>query len=130
VTEESENTGSIDEEIRQQVIELANQFQIFQCEPCASEIKCLLISRGIRGKHIKLYTGSSEDPYGNIYHEILQNNIATNGRHEAISLEIEGQEIVFDNLHPGGIDRISWMNNLYCPIKDTGGDFQVTEMDF
>ena len=130
MTEDSENTGSFDEELRQQVTEVASQFQIFQCEPCASAIKNFLIQRGIRGKHIKLYTGSSEDPYGNIYHEIIQKNIATNGRHEAIFLEIEGQELVFDNIHPGGIDRISWMNNLYCPIKDTGGNFQVTEIDF
>ncbi|GAA6620052.1 papain fold toxin domain-containing protein [Scytonema sp. NUACC26] len=117
-------------ELRQQIASIASRFQIFECIQCAEAIKRFLIEQKIRGKQIKLFTGSTEDPFCNIYHEILNQNISTNGYHEAIVLEIEGKELVFDNIHPQGVLKADWINNLYCPIKDIGGDFQITEIDF
>ncbi|MEC4819252.1 MAG: papain fold toxin domain-containing protein [Scytonema sp. PMC 1069.18] len=117
-------------ELRSQITSIASSFQIFECVQCAEAIKRFLSKQGIRGKQIKLFTGSTEDPFCNIYHEIQDQNISTNGRHEAIALEIEGTELVFDNIHPQGVLRLDWINNLYCPIKDIGGDFQITEIDF
>ncbi|RUT07017.1 hypothetical protein DSM106972_022780 [Dulcicalothrix desertica PCC 7102] len=88
---------------------------------------CLIKLREIR--QIKIYTGSQEEPFCNIYHEI-QENISTNGRHEAIAIYINGEEVIFDNIHPQGIARDDWLNNLYCPIMDVGGDFIITEINF
>jgi hypothetical protein len=65
------------------------------------------------GKELSLFTGSVEDPLCNIYHEILQ---PINGRHYAIAVEIDGKELIFDNIHPYVISRLNWINNLYCPI--------------
>lgn len=62
--------------------------------------------------------------------EVLQQNIATNGQHQGIAVEIQGEELVFDNIEHQGITRKTWINNLYCPIKDAGGDFEITEIDF
>jgi hypothetical protein len=118
------------EELRQQITQIANRFQIFQCQQCAEAIKQFLFEQRIPGKQIKLYTGSAEDPYGNIYHEILQQTIATNGQHQGIAVKIGEEELIFDNIHHQGISRKAWLNNLYCPIKDFGGDFQITETDF
>ena len=84
----------------------------------------------IPGREINLFTGSTEDPFCNIYHEVLQQNISINGRHYAIAVEIDGQELIFDNIHPEGISRVNWINNLYCVIQDLGGEFQITETEF
>lgn len=124
------NKDVYDLELRRQIASIASSFQIFECVQCADAIKSFLSEQGICGKQIKLFTGSTEEPFCNIYHEILNQNISTNGRHEAIVLEIEGKELVFDNIHPQGVLRVDWINNLYCPIKDIGGDFQITEIDF
>lgn len=88
------------------------------------------MQQGISGKRIKLYSGSSEKPLCNIYHEISQQNISTNGRHEAIAVEIEGEELIFDNLHPQGVTRAQWLQNFYCAAMDMGEAFQVTETEF
>ncbi len=119
-----------DEKLRKHLTNIASRFQIFECDKCAEAIKKILIEKGICGKQIKLFTGSSEEHYGNIYHEFLQQNIATNGQHQGIAVEIEGEELVFDNIEHQVISRAAWINNLYCPIKDAGGDFQLTEIDF
>lgn len=89
-----------------------------------------LLEQGISGKTIKIYTGSLDEPFCNIYHEVLGENISTNGRHEGIAVEINGEEVIFDNLHTQGIARQDWLNNLYSPIKDLGLDFIITEIDF
>ncbi|OKH56361.1 hypothetical protein NIES2101_00855 [Calothrix sp. HK-06] len=117
-------------ELRRQITAIASHFPLFKCVECAVAIKIFLVELGIQGKQIKIYTGSTEEPYCNIYHEVLQENISTNGRHEAIAVCINGEEVIFDNIHPQGIARIDWLNNLYCPIIDIGGDFIITEIDF
>ncbi|MBC6429982.1 hypothetical protein FM036_03620 [Nostoc sp. HG1] len=116
--------------LHSQLSAIAAQFQIFECVPCAVALRQFLIEQNISGKQISLFTGSREDPFCNIYHERLRQNISINGRHEAIAVEIDGQELIFDNIHPEGISRVDWFNNLYCPAQDLGGNFQIIEIEF
>jgi hypothetical protein len=116
--------------LQSQVSAIARQFQIFECVPCAIALRQFLIDQNISGKQVSLFTGSTEDPFCNIYHERLRQNISINGRHEAIAVAIDGQELIFDNIHPEGISRVDWINNLYCPAQDLGGNFQITETEF
>ncbi|MBL1209137.1 papain fold toxin domain-containing protein [Geminocystis sp. GBBB08] len=118
------------EQIRQQIVKIATQFSIFQCQECANQIEQFLRENKLNGKRIKLNTGNSEVPYGNIYHEGLQQNISTNGHHQGICVIINSEELVFDNIHHQGIPKEIWLNNFYCPIKDFGGNFQVIEIEF
>ena len=117
-------------DIVRQLHDIAEQFHIFECVPCAMALRQCLINQKIPGREINLFTGSTEDPFCNIYHEVLQQNISINGRHYAIAIEINGQELIFDNIHPEGISRVNWINNLYCVIQDLGGEFQITETEF
>lgn len=119
-----------EKQLRQEIAKLASRFKLFECDTCAQAIKEFLIQIGISGKEIKLYTGKSKGKYGNIYHDGLQRNIATNGRHQGIAIKIEGEEIVFDNIHYEGISREAWIKNLYCLAIDLGGNFEVTEIEF
>lgn len=119
-----------DSELRPSITALANCFRLFECVECATAIRQLLISQNIPGKSISLSTGITKEPFCNIYHDRLQENISTNGRHEAIAVQINGQELIFDNIHPTGISRVDWINNLYSPIQDLGGDFEIKETEF
>ncbi|MCC5598252.1 papain fold toxin domain-containing protein [Nostoc favosum] len=92
--------------LQSQLSAIARQFQIFECVPCAIALRQFLIAQNISGKQVSLFTGSTEDPFCNIYHERLRQNISINGRHEAIAVEIDGQEFIFDNIHPEGISRV------------------------
>ncbi|WP_413174674.1 papain fold toxin domain-containing protein [Anabaena azotica] len=117
-------------DIHCQLSNIAQQFQIFECVSCAIALRQFLINLKIPGREICLFTGSTEYPFCNIYHEVLQQNISINGRHFAIAVEINGQELIFDNIHPEGISRVNWINNLYCAAQDLGGEFQITETEF
>ena len=116
--------------LHQQITAIAEGFQLFECIQCATAIEQFLIAQNVHGKIVTIDTGSSKKPFGNIYHDRLQQNISTNGRHVAIAVEINSQELIFDNIHPEGISRSEWLNNLYSPIQDLGGDFQITETYF
>jgi Papain fold toxin 2 len=84
--------------VYQQVNKIANNFGIFDCIPCARAIKEFLVEQGVRGKHIKLDTGSQDPLYGRIYDDSINELIATTGHHEGIAVEINKQEIVFYNI--------------------------------
>lgn len=114
----------------QEVIRIASGFGIFDYIPCARVIKEFLVEQGVRGKHIKLDTGSQDPLYGRIYDDSVGELISTTGRHEGVVVELEGEEIVVDNIHPEGILRWLWMQNLYSPILEVGREFQVTEQMF
>jgi phosphopantetheinyl transferase len=116
-------------ELRQQIERIARGFELFECVQCAQAIRQFLREKGITGKQIQLSTGSGRKPYCNIYHEDLKENISQNGRHAAIAVVIDGEEVIFDNIHPQGISRRAWLSKLYSPIKDLGRDFQVRESD-
>ncbi len=117
-------------EIRQQIITIASRFKMFECVECAQTVRKFLIERKISGKQIKLYTGSTEGYYGNIYHDGIQAVISTNGRHEGILIELDRQEIVFDNIDSQGVLKELWLQNMYSAILDIGEEFQVTEIYF
>jgi len=119
-----------DSNLRQQITEIASRFRLFECIDCATAIRQFLIEQNIPGMQISLFTGSTEEPFCNIYHDRLQQNISLNGRHTAIAIAIEQQELIFDNIHPEGISRVDWIGNLYCPVQDLGGSFQITETEF
>lgn len=89
-----------------------------------------MVEQGVQGKQIKLDTGSQDPLYGRIYDDSVGELIATTGHHEGVVVEIEGEEIVVDNIHPEGISRSVWMQNLYSPILEVGSEFQVTEKMF
>ncbi|WP_085960652.1 papain fold toxin domain-containing protein [Cylindrospermum stagnale] len=75
-------------------------------------------------------TGSSHEPWGNIYHDGIEQTIATNSKHEGVSVEIDGQELVFDNINRDGVTRQNWFKNLYSPIIDAGKKFIIEEIPF
>ena len=116
--------------LREELKAIAEQYDIFECVPCSEALRQYLIAQKFAGKQISLFTGSTEDPFCNIYHEGLQKNISINGRHVAVAIMIEGQEMVFDNIHPEGIPRQQWLENFYCPIQDLGGEVEITGSNF
>uniref|UniRef100_B8HUB9 Tox-PL-2 domain-containing protein n=1 Tax=Cyanothece sp. (strain PCC 7425 / ATCC 29141) TaxID=395961 RepID=B8HUB9_CYAP4 len=118
------------QELRQQITSIASRFGDFECEPCADAIEKFLRQQGISGKRIKLYTGSALGLYGNIFHDGLERNISTNGRHQGVIVELDGQEIVFDNIHHEGVERTKWLLNFHCSALDMGGSFHRTEITF
>ncbi len=121
---------SSNDPVFQEVVRIAIGFGIFDCIPCARAIKEFLVEQGVQGKHIKLDTGSQDPLYGRIYDDSVGELIATTGHHEGVVVEIEGEEIMVDNIHSEGIPRSVWMQNLYSPILEVGREFQVTEKMF
>ena len=119
-----------EKEIYEKIIAIARSFKIFQCKECRIAIQAFLIRQGKSGKVIKLYTGNEKGKYGNIYHDGLKKNISTNGNHQGIAVIINNTELIFDNLHPQGINRQEWINNFYCVAIDLGSGFQITEIEF
>lgn len=116
--------------VYQQIVKTASSFGVFDCIPCSRAIKQLLIERGIPGKQIALDTGSQDPIYGRSYDDSIGQLIATTGHHEGIAIKIDGEEIVFDNLHPEGMPKTIWRQNFYSSILEVGREFQVTEISF
>ena len=121
-------TSNVD--LQSQLTAIAQQFPLFECVACAQALQQFCQSHQIPGKHIRLFTGSAEDPFCNIYHEHLQCNISINGYHAAISIEISQEEWIFDNIHPNGLPRMAWLKNFYSPMQDLGQDFKIIESEF
>jgi hypothetical protein len=97
----------------QQVKAIIDGYKKLECVECAQEIRDYLISQGVRGKRIKLYTGEAIGWNSNIYDDSVPGEaISVNGRHEAIAIILNNVEIVFDNHHPSGLPRDEWMANL------------------
>ena len=115
------------------VREIASSFENFKCVECAQAIQDYLVSQGIRGKQIKLYTGSLIKPNNYIYDDSvpIEEAISENGRHQGIAIVINDVEIVYDNHHPAGLPRDEWMSNLQFHAKIFNGwQFQVNEEEF
>ncbi len=118
-------------EIRQQITEIASRYQLFQCVECARAIKEFLIAREIPGKHIKVDLEFQDLPWSVIYDLRREQQIATNGHHEGISIDINGQEMVFDNVDHDGVPTEEWLLNFTSPTIELGrGSFNLTELDF
>ncbi|MDZ7960577.1 MAG: papain fold toxin domain-containing protein [Aulosira sp. DedQUE10] len=115
-----------------QIQTIASSYENFKCVECSQAIKDYLISQGINGKLIKLYTGESTGVNSFIYDETFpEEAISTNGRHQGIAIIINDIETIFDNHHPAGISREEWMSNLlFQGLVHFGQQFQVTELEF
>jgi hypothetical protein len=87
------------EQIRQ-IKAIIDDYENFQCVETAQAIQEYLVSQNIKGKRIKIYTGTAMGWDANIYDDLLGYAISVNGRHEGVSIIVNGLEIVYDNLHP------------------------------
>ncbi len=116
----------------QQIKAIVERYENFKCVECAQEIQEYLISQGVRGKRIKLFTGYGRGRNSGIYDDSVPGEaISENGRHEGIAIVINGRETIFDNHHPDGLTREQWMTNLIFYGKIFNGlQFIVTEEDF
>ncbi|MEG3894753.1 MULTISPECIES: papain fold toxin domain-containing protein [unclassified Microcoleus] len=115
-----------------QVKGIIDRYENLECVECAQEIRNYLISQGIPGKRIKLYTGYGRGRNSGIYDDSVPGNaISENGRHEGIAIVINNIEIIFDNHHPDGLNREQWMTNLLFHGKLFNDlQFIVIEEDF
>ncbi|MFB2835525.1 papain fold toxin domain-containing protein [Floridanema evergladense] len=85
----------------------------------------------VQAKQIKLDLGRKDLPWSVIYDLRREQQIATNGYHEGISITIDEQEIVFDNIDPSGVTRQEWLENFTSPTIELGlGSFQIIEEVF
>lgn len=111
---------------------IASTYKNLKCVECALTLKDYLLSQGIHGKRIKLYTGEATGPNCFIFDDSIPTEaISVNGRHEGIAVTINGVEMIFDNHHPDGIPRNEWMANLLFQGKlHFNQQFQVTEEEF
>ncbi|MCL1469254.1 hypothetical protein LAY57_01050 [Argonema antarcticum A004/B2] len=111
---------------------IASNYENLKCVECASAIENYLSSQGIHGKRIKLYTGDGASWDSRIYDDSVPGDaISVNGRHEGITIAIDGIETVFDNHHPEGIPKNEWLANLQFHSKILfGQQFQVIEEYF
>ena len=122
--------ANLNSSLQQEITTIAQTFPVFSCFDCAETIRNFLMSRNIPGRQIFLSTGTTQKPFCNIYCDRLQRNISINGKHTAIVLTINQQELIFDNIHAQGISRIEWTDSFYSPIQDLGQNFQITEIEF
>ncbi|MFB2894121.1 papain fold toxin domain-containing protein [Aerosakkonemataceae cyanobacterium BLCC-F50] len=111
---------------------IASKYENLKCVECTLELKDYLLSQGIHGKRIKLFTGKATGPDCFIFDDSNPTEaISTNGRHEGIAITINGIELIFDNHHPDGITRNEWMANLLFQGKlHFNQQFRVTEEEF
>ncbi|MGG6287461.1 papain fold toxin domain-containing protein [Leptolyngbya sp. AN03gr2] len=116
----------------QEICAIAGQYQNFQCVDCSQAIQDYLITQGIGGQRIELYTGDSIGRDSYIYDDSIGGDaISTNGYHAGIAILIQNQEIVFDNHHPDGLEREQWLANLMFPSRFySDRPFQITETPF
>lgn len=91
---------------------IAEQYDIGTCLQCAATIKSYLKSQQIKGRHIRIETLSPYGLQGIIYDDGINQQIATNGFHEGIAIDIEGVEKVFDNLYHKGKPIDEWLQDL------------------
>jgi hypothetical protein len=98
-------------DLRKGVKGIAQRFKVGQCRECADAIQEYLISKGIEGTRIYLTTTGSEYMYDDAQNRLITNN----SYHDAVSIIIKGEELVFDNLNPGGIPISEWRQNIYTP---------------
>jgi rRNA processing protein Krr1/Pno1 len=132
VFEEVENSSQISVEQILQIRAIVSGYKNFMCVECAEAIKDYLIAQGIKGKHLKLYTGAATGANCYIYDDSIPGEaISVNGHHEGITIVINNIEMVFDNHHPDGVPRNEWMENLLFQGKIHYGQyFELREEEF
>lgn len=90
--------------------------RIGTCDECAELIKLEFQRNNIAGRHIRLETGGNRGVQGLIWDDGVQRQIATNGYHEAIVVDVGGKQMVFDNVYPKGKPYEQWRNDLVAPL--------------
>jgi Papain fold toxin 2 len=108
----SNEGGKITDHQIDEIRALAELYDIGTCLQCAAAIKSYLKSQQIKGRHIRVETISPYGLQGIIYDDGINQQIATNGFHEGIAIDIEGVEKVFDNLYHEGKSIDQWLQNL------------------
>ncbi len=86
--------------------------KIGTCEQCAHLVKTEMSLRNMVGRHIRLETNGRNGVLGLIWDDGTNQQIATNGFHEAIVIEINKEQMVFDNIYPQGKSLEQWLNDL------------------
>ncbi len=100
-----------------EIYEVANKFNILECEECAEAIINVLKKHGVENsKVIEFYSPGNDF----IWHDGLGKVISNNGRHVAV--EVDG--IIYDNIHKNGIPRAEWENLFITPH----GGFETFEV--
>nr|WP_293326056.1 papain fold toxin domain-containing protein [Microcoleus sp. PH2017_30_WIL_O_A] len=47
-----------------------------------------------------------------------------------MAVQINGEELIFDNIHNQGISKQEWLGNFYCLAIELGGQFEIAEIEF
>ena len=108
----SDEEGEFHQNQIDEIRAIAEQYDFGACLQCASAIKAYLKRQKLKGKHIRVETLSPHGLQGIIYDDGINQQIATNGFHEGIAIEIKGVEKVFDNLYPQGKPTKRWLQDL------------------
>ncbi|MEH2312819.1 MAG: papain fold toxin domain-containing protein [Nostoc sp.] len=127
-----DQSAKVTPEVLQDIRDIVDPYKNKECVPCAAEIEAYLREKGIHGERIKLDAVKIVDEDSNIYDDSHPPKaeedgyiISTNGHHEGIAIKINGEEKVFDNLHPDAVTRQQWMNDLTYHSKVFGqSDFR------
>ncbi len=108
----SNEGGKITDRQIDEIRAISEQHDIGTCLQCATAIKSYLKSQQIKGRHIRVETISSCGLQGIIYDDGTNQQIATNGFHEGIAIDISGVEKIFDNLYHEGKLIDEWLQDL------------------
>ncbi len=123
-----DHSGEVTPEVLQEIHDIISKHKNYECVECAAEIEAYLRKQGIHGEGIKLDTVKQRKQDDYIYDDSQPLKAASdyivseNGHHEGIAIKINGEEKVFDNLHPDGVPTQQWMNNLTYFGKEYPGD--------
>ncbi len=104
----------------QKLPKITKKYGLFKCVQCADEMVNLLKSEGVKGTLLEIRTIGSKGMAGNIWSDVMQTNISTNGRHQAVQVG----NMVFDNVHKKGIEYNKWIKDFFSP---TGYNIKKTK---
>lgn len=101
-----------DEEIYQQVGNIVSQFELLECDRCATAIIKWLKDNGINGTLLRLRTKYDDEDFiisDRLERRGIGESITRNGTHYGV--EVRGR--VFDNLSPEGMSRENWIKDFH-----------------
>lgn len=106
--------------VTEHIVDIAKQYDNFQCTECAKSIKNYLENNGLNGVHIKMQCKTDSGNYiGNIALKSEDIIISGNGYHEVILFNNK----VYDNIYPYGIDYEDWLSNFDFLFPNVYPDF-------
>ncbi|MBM5587525.1 RHS repeat-associated core domain-containing protein [Burkholderia pseudomallei] len=89
--------------------------EIFQCKKFADELKKKMMAAGIRGDYVTVK--SIEGPLAHRDYLGGTTRIEENGEHVLIGIKAGNETIVFDNLHPEGMEVNDWLRGLFADTR-------------